>query len=114
MSFWGLNLRPGVRKTCGPSGTSSHTALTQVARFLKGYMLSGKDVYFCNGYYLFLSVKSIRICIPASEAIAGQLGEGVEEILSMKITGKRTRDQIESVYVADVSISASDSRPHQI
>ena len=46
MSFWGLNLRLGVRKTCGQSGTSSHTALTQVARFLKGYMLSGKELYF--------------------------------------------------------------------
>ena len=46
MSFWRLNLRPGVRKTCGPSGISSHTALIKVARFLKGYMLSGKELYF--------------------------------------------------------------------
>ena len=42
MSFQGLNLKPGVRKTCGPSGTSSQTVLTQVARLLKGYMLSGE------------------------------------------------------------------------
>ena len=48
MSFWGLNLRPGVRKTCGPSGISSHTALIKVARFLKDYMLSGKELYFSH------------------------------------------------------------------
>ena len=46
MSFWGLNLRPGVRKTCGPSESSSHTAPTQLANLLKGYMLSGKELYF--------------------------------------------------------------------
>jgi hypothetical protein len=26
----------------------------------------------------------LRICIPASDAIAGRLGEGVEEILGMR------------------------------
>ena len=52
-----------------------------------------------------------RICIPASEVIAGRLGEGVEEILSMKGIGERLSYDI---YVANVSISAGDSRPHQI
>ena len=46
MNFQGSNLRPGIQKTCEPSGTSSHIALTQVARLQKGYMLSGKEVYF--------------------------------------------------------------------
>ena len=48
MRFQGLDLRLGIRKTCGPSGTSSHTTLTQVVRLQKGYTLSGKDVYFCD------------------------------------------------------------------
>ena len=30
-----------------------------------------------------------RICIPASDAIAGRFGEGAEEILGMKGTGER-------------------------
>jgi hypothetical protein len=46
MSVQVLDLSLGIRKTCGPSGTSYHSALTQVARLQKGYMLSGKEVYF--------------------------------------------------------------------
>jgi hypothetical protein len=46
MSVQGLDRRPRIRKTCGPSGTSSHSALTKVARLQKGYMLSGKEVLF--------------------------------------------------------------------
>jgi hypothetical protein len=52
----GSNLRPGIRKTCGPSEISSLLALTKAARLQKGYMLSGKEVYFCD-YYLVLSGK---------------------------------------------------------
>ena len=48
MRFQGLDLSLGIRKTCGPSGTSSHTGLTQVAHLLIGYTLSGKEVYFCD------------------------------------------------------------------
>ena len=48
MSFRRLDLRPGIRKSCGLSGTSSHTVLTQVARLQKGYTLSGKEAYFCD------------------------------------------------------------------
>ena len=48
MRFQGLDLRLGIRKSCGPSGTLSHIALTQVVRLQKGYTLSGKDVYFCH------------------------------------------------------------------
>jgi hypothetical protein len=85
MSVQGLHLSPGILKTCGPFGSSSHIALAQAARLRKGYMLFGKEVYFCNDEYPVLSVKiQFRICIPASDAIAGRFGEGVEEILGMK------------------------------
>ena len=93
MRFRGLDLSLGIRKTHGSSGTSSRAALAQVAHFQKGYMWSGKEVYFCDDYIMVcLTCKNqFRICIPASEAIAGQLGEGVEEILSMKGTGECRR-----------------------
>ena len=81
MSAQGSNLRPRVRKACGPSGTSSHPALTQVAHLQRDYMLSGREVYFVTFYVLY---NQFRICIPASDAITGRLGEGVEEILGMR------------------------------
>ena len=57
MRFQGLDLSLGIRKTCGPFGTSSHTGLTQAVRLRKGYTLSGKEVYFCDVKCLVLFVK---------------------------------------------------------
>jgi hypothetical protein len=46
MSVQGSTLRLGIRKTCRPSGSSSHTALMQLARLQRDYMLSGKKSIF--------------------------------------------------------------------
>ena len=46
-----------IRKTCRPSGTSSHTALIQVAHLQKDYMPSG-IVYFCDVYRFVLLMKT--------------------------------------------------------
>ena len=45
MSVLVLVLRLVIRKTRRPSGTSSQTALRQVAHLQKDYMLSGRVVY---------------------------------------------------------------------
>jgi hypothetical protein len=41
MSVQGLDLKPGIRETWGPSEILSYLALTKVARLQKDYTLSG-------------------------------------------------------------------------
>ena len=46
-------------------------------------MLSGREVSFCRLMFCLID-EDLRICVPASDAISGEIGEGVEEILGMR------------------------------
>jgi hypothetical protein len=84
MSIRGSDRRPGNRKTCRRFGISYHPAHTQTFRLLTDYMLSGREIYFDRLMSCLIEEDKFRICVPASDAITGELGEGVEEILGMR------------------------------
>jgi hypothetical protein len=90
MSFPLWILRLGTRKTCRLSGISSHAALTQVTPLQRDYMLSGREVH-CRSVQCFID-ETPRICVPASDAVDGRLGGGIEEILSLR-SGKSVQMQ---------------------
>jgi hypothetical protein len=50
-----------------------------------------------------------RICVPASDAVDGRLGDGVEQILVIR-NGESVQMSIASLFITDMGSSASDSR----
>lgn len=86
MSVLDWNLRPGIRRQFG---TSSRTVLTPAVRIQKDCTLSGRGIFFlmlCR----IADENHLRVCVPASDAIAGELGGGAEEILGIG-TGEHLR-----------------------
>ena len=75
--------------------TSSRTVLTRAARLQKNYMPSGRKVFFTDACCL-TDESQLRICVPASDVIDGNIGEGVKEILSTLRT--RNGENVQTIY----------------
>lgn len=70
-----------IRRAFKSFGTSSRTELARAAQLQKDYMPSGRKVFFPDAYCL-TDESQLRICVPASDVIDGNIGEGVKEIMS--------------------------------
>ena len=79
-------------------------------------MPSGRKVFFPDAYRV-TDESRLRICVPASDVIDGNIGEGVKEILSTLRTrnGEKGSDHIRLVSRTDaIMFSARDLGFHQI
>jgi hypothetical protein len=56
---------------------------------------------------------SFRICVPASDAVDGRLGDGVEQILAIR-NGERAQMIFTFLFMTDLGSSASNSRIDEI
>ena len=71
-----------IRKILRPFWTSSHVAPMQAAYLQKDYMQSGREAPSLISW--ITDQNQFRICVPASDAIAGRLGDGVKDILALR------------------------------
>ena len=81
-----LDSNPEIRRACRLSGTLFHTAPTRTAQIRRDCILSGRlesSSILCE-----TDESRPRVCVPMSDAIDRGMGEGVEEILSMKKGGR--------------------------
>jgi hypothetical protein len=66
-------------KKCRLSGTLSRPATIRVAQLRRDYTLSGKEVMLLD----YTADGELRICIPTSDVIHGQVDEGVKMLLDI-------------------------------
>ena len=85
-----LDLILAIPRACELSEISSQPVLIRVVQPWSDWTPSGREDMLIIPCLADISYP--RICVPASDAMSGSIGEGVEEVLSMK-RGKRIQIQ---------------------
>ena len=92
-----LDLKLAMPMACVLSEISSQSVRIRVEHLRKDCMPSGREAMLKLLQVWLFDMSRPRICIPTSDAAAGSIGEGVDEILNMR-GRKRSHSR---VYIFD-------------
>ena len=88
-----LDLNLAMPMACELSEILSQSVRIQIVHLWKDCMPSGREAMLKLLQVLLFDMSRFRICVPTSDAVAGSIGEGVDEILNMR-RGKRSHFRV--------------------